>query len=240
MAIKKAQVLTNEQFRSLEPIVRASSSPLRDEAALRLSYFAGLRAGEIAKLRWATNVLDVSGKVRNTLAITSDVGKRSVVRDIPLDPDTRAILTKLRKERPDDVFVFHALHNYNPPQEVIIDASNLKPVTVPGMVRNKVTGVMEAGQVPVKKIAEDFKPGQVTPNAVVQWFKRLYAQASMEGASSHSGRRTFITSRARLANLKGCSIKDVQMLAGHKRLDTTAGYIEPSNQQRELVAATGW
>lgn len=81
------------------------------------------------------------------------------------------------------------------------------------------------------------EPGSVHPNSLAQYMKRLYRQMQLEGCTSHSGRRTFVTLHARQANLHGCSLKDVQALCGHKRLETTAGYMEPSSQQRKLVEA---
>lgn len=222
MATKRAQTLTGKQFKAALKITRASEHPLRDEAALRLSFFAGLRAAEIAKLRWRTNILDASGKVRSTLAITSDVGKRAVERLIPMEPELASVLQRLRKARPEDEFVFYAVHNYMPPKEKGKDG------------RIKKTRANRK----VNTIAQTFVPGSVTPNAVVQWFARLYAKASLDGASSHSGRRTFVTVRARMANQKKCSILDVQQLAGHRRLETTAAYIDPSEHQRDLVNVT--
>lgn len=78
-----------------------------------------------------------------------------------------------------------------------------------------------------------------SPNAVKKWFGRLYREVGLKGCSSHSGRRTFITRMARLANLHGSSLRDVQLLAGHARLDCTARYIDPSEDLARLVAAFG-
>lgn len=76
-------------------------------------------------------------------------------------------------------------------------------------------------------------------SAVKSWFLGLYRQVGLHGCSSHSGRRTFITRMARMANLHGHSLRDVQLLAGHSRLDTTAMYIDPSENLAGLVAAMG-
>lgn len=71
-------------------------------------------------------------------------------------------------------------------------------------------------------------------NAVASWFHRLYQLCGLQGCSSHTGRRTYITTLAR--NLgPGLSLRDVQRLAGHARLDTTQGYIEYSSDARRLA-----
>ena len=74
------------------------------------------------------------------------------------------------------------------------------------------------------------------PGSVVNWFKAFYASLGLLGCSSHSGRRTFITLAARRVSKSGGSIRDVQVLAGHRNLAHTQRYIEPSSQsQRRLV-----
>jgi len=75
----------------------------------------------------------------------------------------------------------------------------------------------------------------MTSNALTVMLHRLYKEANLEGCSSHSGRRTFITNTARSANLVGCSLRDVQELAGHSDLRTTERYIELSENVAELV-----
>jgi integrase/recombinase XerC len=73
--------------------------------------------------------------------------------------------------------------------------------------------------------------------AVVVWFHRLYAGLGMVGCSSHSGRRSFITRAARKISEVGGSLHDVQRLAGHASLGTTARYIEgDQDAQRKVVA----
>jgi integrase/recombinase XerD len=73
--------------------------------------------------------------------------------------------------------------------------------------------------------------------AVAVWFHRLYTGLGMVGCSSHSGRRSFVMRAARRISEVGGSLRDVQMLAGHASLSTTAKYIEhDAEAQRKVVA----
>ena len=78
--------------------------------------------------------------------------------------------------------------------------------------------------------------GHMTARGIVNWFKAHYVALGLQGCSSHSGRRTFITRTARLVGKAGGSLKDVQELAGHRALTTTEHYIEGDRDaQRKLV-----
>jgi len=61
-----------------------------------------------------------------------------------------------------------------------------------------------------------------TANTLCQLFHKLYKDTQMTGATSHSGRRTFIT---KLAD-KGVGVRVLMALAGHKSIATTQRYIE--------------
>ena len=79
--------------------------------------------------------------------------------------------------------------------------------------------------------------GAIQPLSIVVWFYRAFAALDLAGCSSHSGRRTFITRAARLTSKAGGSLRDVQLLAGHRSIQTTQAYIDgDSDVQRRLVA----
>jgi len=79
--------------------------------------------------------------------------------------------------------------------------------------------------------------GAMTPLSIVVWFSRAYGTLGLEGCSSHSGRRTFITRAARAVHKAGGSLRDVQLLAGHRSIQTTQRYIDgDSDAQRRLVS----
>ncbi len=77
--------------------------------------------------------------------------------------------------------------------------------------------------------------GSMSVNNVTVYLHQLYDRVGFEGCSSHSGRRTFITTLARTANEHKCSIKDVQLLARHSSMRSTERYIEPSIRIHELA-----
>ncbi len=79
--------------------------------------------------------------------------------------------------------------------------------------------------------------GAMTPMSIVVWFNRAFSELGFEGCSSHSGRRTFITRAARVVHKAGGSLRDVQLLAGHRSIQTTQRYIDgDSDAQRRLVS----
>jgi len=66
------------------------------------------------------------------------------------------------------------------------------------------------------------KSKRFNTNALTQLVKRLYERVCIVGASSHSGRRTFITN---LAN-RGVGVRVLQALAGQRSIATTQIYID--------------
>ena len=79
--------------------------------------------------------------------------------------------------------------------------------------------------------------GPMTPVSIVNWFAKAYRAIGLQGCSSHSGRRTFITRAARLVHHAGASLRDVQLMAGHRSIQTTQRYIDgDTDAQRKLVS----
>ena len=74
-------------------------------------------------------------------------------------------------------------------------------------------------------------------NSIVNWFVTLFDELGLQGCSSHSGRRSFITAAARALPRTGGSLRDVQLLAGHRSIQTTQGYIDGDTvSQRRIIA----
>jgi integrase len=86
-------------------------------------------------------------------------------------------------------------------------------------------------------VVQSERGGPMRPISIVIWFAAAYRTLGLDGCSSHSGRRTFITRAARLVHKAGGSLRDVQLLAGHRSIQTTQRYIDgDSDAQRKLVS----
>lgn len=70
-----------------------------------------------------------------------------------------------------------------------------------------------------------------TANTLCQHFHWLYRRAGVVGASSHSGRRTFITNLA----AKGVGVRVLAALAGHRNPATTMVYIDASDDMKRAA-----
>lgn len=192
---KQAKTLTPAQVARVLNEVKLSRYPERDRVMVLLSFNAGLRACEIAKVTWGM-VLDAEGNVADVLELRDRATKgKKGGRQVPLCAELRDALQALKgDDRP--AANAHVIHS------------------------ERDTG-LSAG-------------------AIAVWFHRLYARLGLKGASSHSGRRTFVTELAKTIVGHGGSLWDVQQLAGHASLATTQRYIEGnSDAKRSAVEALG-
>jgi len=93
-----------------------------------------------------------------------------------------------------------------------------------------------SGHSPIGPVIRSYRGAHLKANSVVNWFAALFKKLGFEGCSSHSGRRSFITVAARNIYKSGCSLRDVQLLAGHRSIETTERYIDGDTcAQRKLV-----
>src|SRR4029078_2266112 len=76
---------------------------------------------------------------------------------------------------------------------------------------------------------------QFSPAAIVNLFASWFRTIGLQGCSSHSGRRTFITNAGRKISTVGGSLRDVQVLAGHKAVSPTQRYIEADAAAQKKV-----
>lgn len=190
MAGKQAKLLTPVELRRILSFAARSPNPDRDRVMVLLTVRAGLRACEVAGLDWSM-VVDPKGRLCPIIELRDAIAKKGSGRRIPIHPELRSALSRLRS-----------------PQE------RQGPVIV------------------------SLRGGHMRASSIVNWFITAFSAIGAHGCSSHSGRRTFVTHAARSAHKAGASLRDVQILAGHKSIETTQRYIEgDSHAQHRLVHA---
>ena len=79
-----------------------------------------------------------------------------------------------------------------------------------------------ASKAPNTPLIVSQKGGSFTPLTLVQLFCKFYEKAGIYGASSHSGRRQYITALAE----NQINIRVIQALARHQHVNTTMRYID--------------
>jgi len=72
-------------------------------------------------------------------------------------------------------------------------------------------------------------------NSLCQLFLKIYELSGIIGASSHSGRRSLITSLA----AKGVSVRVLQEIAGHSSIAITQRYIDVNDHQMRAAIELG-
>lgn len=88
---KQAKVLNQKQVEAVLHHIGQRRNGLRNQVIFLLSVRAGLRAKEIASLRWSM-VLDASGGVGDAIHLTNEASKGNSGRVIPLNRQLRALL----------------------------------------------------------------------------------------------------------------------------------------------------
>jgi integrase/recombinase XerD len=101
-------------------------------------------------------------------------------------------------------------------------------------LRSALATLSSAGLTSPYVVASERGP-RVSSVVVVNMFASWYRTLGFKGCSSHSGRRTFITSAARQISMVGGSLRDVQMLAGHATLSTTQRYIDADVEAQKKI-----
>lgn len=195
MANKRAKTLNKETLDYvLAFAIQRSRVPESDRLKLLLSFRAGLRSCEIARIKVA-DLTDVEGKPARFVTVFSSVSKGGKSRSIPMHQDIRDALIAFRNRYPTGRYI--------------------------AISSRKNKG----------------RPRAMTANAITQWFHHLYKDAGLVGCSSHSGRRTFATDVSKVIGRTGASITTLQPLMGHARFETTAAYIDISDDVVALVNA---
>ena len=187
--MKQAKLLSDTERKSLAAVVDSRRHSVRNHTAVALSFYAGLRACEIAALRIG-DVFDEVGSVRDTIYLSAAQTKGNAGNTVLVNKRLSAALKRYATAYPKRI------------------------------------------QQPNSPIMFSAKGAGFTAQTVVNLFQNLYRAAAIAGASSHSGRRQFVTELAD----KGVSVRLIQAAARHKSIAVTMLYIDASeNKLRAAV-----
>ena len=208
---KQSKTLSDAQLKRLLAFVKNDTRfPERNAAIVQLSFRAGLRSKEIAGLTWSMVVDDgvVGGKdCELEIRNVTSKGKRGG-RRIPMNENLRDALVEL--------------------YELEQSKGDAERGTA-----NSFVITLAQGKTDVKSRAASVAFLMNGKRRQQGW----YAKLGFAGATSHAGRRTFITKAARMVSSVGGSLKDVMEISGHSSLQMTARYTdENAEAKRKLVS----
>ncbi len=105
-----------------------------------------------------------------------------------------------------------------------------RTVFLPQKLRDELTAylVLRTGSKPEHPLFVTAGRKAFSANVMAQHFHYLFKRAGIAGASSHSMRRTFLTS----LSAKGIGIRVLAALAGHKSLQVTLRYLDASDDMK--------
>ena len=99
---KQAKILSKAQQEAVLASLASTRYPVRDRVIFLLSVRAGLRAKEIAALKWEM-ITDAEGELADVIALTNEAAKgRRGGRAIPIAKDLKAALVALKTEAASD------------------------------------------------------------------------------------------------------------------------------------------
>lgn len=186
---KHAKILTEQDIERVLTYIESRAHAARNRAMLMMTYYSGMRVGEVASLRYM-DVVNTDGLIRSEITLLPEQTNGADLRTV-------FVSEKLRQELAEYLNVTE----FNAQQDKFFYTQ--------------------------KKSSEGF-----TPNTLAQHFHHLYRRSGVVGATSHSGRRSFIKNLAS----KGISVHVLADLAGHKSVATTRQYIDRNQDfQRQAV-----
>lgn len=184
-SVQQAKTLTPIDLQRVLDYIATRPHSERNRAMFLMTYYSGMRVGEIASLRYS-DIVEPDRTIRSEIILRPDQTKGNETRIV-------FISEKLKSEL-----------------EIYLKAT-------------KFTDPFNKFFYTQKRVDEGF-----TANTLTQHFHYLYKRAGIVGASSHSGRRSFITNLAS----KGISVHILASLAGHKSIATTQRYIFVNDDQK--------
>jgi integrase/recombinase XerD len=204
----------------LDAVTAKAKNPEVMRLAFMLSYYAGLRVQEIAGLEWDKHIVSPDGSLRADNFPVYDANG-SAVKDADGELIMRPVPVIVISDKIGKLGVRRVVPIHPQLAKALAGSFIERPVLCPFVIPSGATKASQALK--------------LRAHALKMRIRRVYVALNMPTFSSHSGRRTFITTSARKANAFGNSLKDVQQMVGHRNLVTTEGYIETSPRWADLV-----
>jgi integrase/recombinase XerD len=180
--MKQARTITEKQLKAVMAYCSTRRPAARDSTIIATSFYAGLRAKEIAALK-LTDVLIADNTVRNEFVLAAAQTEGEKIRRV-------FVSNKLKRE-------LEAYLKY------------LKP--------SPRCGVLFQSQ----------KDRAFSANTMCQLFLNIYKACGIDGASSHSGRRSLLTNLA----ARGVGVRALAEIAGHSSISMTQRYLDVNDEQ---------
>lgn len=224
MANKHAPTLDRHGLATLlDEVLVKNPHPLVMKVAFMLSYYAGLRVQEIAGLRWDHHVMDHRGAVR-THEYPMTEGPGDFVRDNK---------GKLVVELLPTIFIGDDISKYTGEREIPVHP-DLKEALEELHKVSESEWVVPSGKSGAQSTLKH------RAHALCVRINRVYEKMGLKHHTSHSGRRSYITRGARVANMNGASIRDIQRMAGHRNIKTTQAYLEENLSGQARTTEAMW
>ena len=183
----QAKTFTQAELDQVLRYVVTTRYALRNRTMVLVSFWSGMRVGEIAALL-VSDVRNEDGSVKSEVRLTAKQTKGRYGRTVFIN-------ARLQQE----------LAQY-------LNTARIRDCHQPLFFTEQSKGW--------------------SANTLTQWFHWCYKRAGITGASSHSGRRTFITNLAS----KGVGVRVLAGLAGHRSITVTQRYIDVNDDmQRRAV-----
>lgn len=184
----QAKTFSEKELKVTLAVVAQSRHPERDRALILMSFWSGMRVGELAALK-VSDVVATDCSIKDEIRLSADQTKgnkgRIVILGDKLRRELETYAATLKRRGPDHPFFY----------------------------------------------SQRCRTG-FSANTLCQHFYLIYKRVGIDGASSHSGRRTFITT---LAN-KGVGVRVLMALAGHQNMSTTQRYIDLNEEMMRTAA----
>ena len=194
--MKQARTLNDKELNLLLLYASTRKYAERDRCMLLLTYWAGMRIGEVAATK-IKDVLAADGTIKQEINLTAEQTKGKYARSVVLND-------KLRKE-----LMRYLLTRFSKQELIAIQYSPAKE----------------------KPLFATQKSEGFNANTACYHFHMLYKRAGLEGCSSHSGRRSFLTE----LSSKSVPLKVLMELAGHRQAQTTMRYINVTQDMKRAA-----